>query len=64
MVVGDSKVVPDWFDGISSLIVLSLQCWERKTLELKAAFNSIQCFHIHRSFNAMTYNLSNFALDK
>jgi ribonuclease HI len=64
MVVGDSKVVLDWFVGISSLNVLSLQCWKRKTLELKAAFNSIQCFHIHRSFNTVADNLSKFVLDK
>jgi hypothetical protein len=64
MVVGDSKVIIDWFDGISSLNVLSLQCWKRKTLELKSAFNSIQYFHIHRSFNSLAYYLSKFAFDK
>jgi ribonuclease HI len=64
MVVGDSKVILDWFDGKSHLNVLSLQTWKRKIKDLKLSFRWIQCFHVHRKFNSLADTLSKIALEK
>jgi hypothetical protein len=64
MVVGDSKVILDWFDGKSRLKVLTLQSWMKKIIDLKASFSWIQCFHIHRQFNSVADSLSKLALGK
>jgi hypothetical protein len=38
MVVGDSKIIVDWFDEKSILNVLTLQVWKRNILDLKPFF--------------------------
>jgi hypothetical protein len=39
MVVGDSKVIFDWFDGKFWLKVLTLQSWMKKIIDFKNSFN-------------------------
>jgi hypothetical protein len=62
MVVGDSKVVLDWFVGKSQLNALNLQPWMKKILDIKHSFAWLQCFHVHRQFNALADSLSKSAL--
>ena len=62
MVVGDSKVILDWFDGKSRLKVLTLQSWMKKIIDLKDSFDEIHCFCIHRQFNYVVDSLSKLAL--
>jgi hypothetical protein len=48
MVVGDSKVVLDWFDGKSQLNALNFHPWKKKIMDLKQNFSWLKCFHAHR----------------
>jgi len=62
MVVGDSKVVLDWFVGNLQLNALNPQPWMKTILYIKHSFSWLQCFHVHRQFNALTDSLSKSAL--
>jgi len=62
-VAGDSKVVIDWFNGISALNVITLNQWKERVKELGSFFSQIQVFHIHRSFNSQAYILSKKGLE-
>jgi len=64
MVVGDSKVVLDWFDGKSQLNALNLLPWKKKIMDLKQHFSWLKCFHVHRQFNSLENSFSKQALGK
>jgi len=57
-IVGDSKVVIDWYNQKADLQVMNLQLWKDRIKELGLSFTSIQIFHIHRQFNSVADVLS------
>jgi ribonuclease HI len=50
-VVGDSKVVIDWFKRKTQLDILVMLPWQRKIQDLKESYDSIIIEHIYREFN-------------
>lgn len=61
-IVGDSKVVIDWYNKKAELNVMSLQPWKDRIKELGSSFTSLQIFHIHRIYNTTTDFLSKAGL--
>jgi hypothetical protein len=60
--VGDSKVIIDWFTNANNLQVVYLQPWMRKIRDLSRKFTQLKIQHIYRGFNMEADQLSKEAL--
>jgi ribonuclease HI len=49
--VGDSKVIIDWFTNANNLQVVSLQHWMKKIRDLSRNFTQLKAQHIYREYN-------------
>jgi hypothetical protein len=49
--VGDSKVIIDWFTNDNNLQLISLQPWMTKIRSLNGHFQQIKAQHIYRTYN-------------
>lgn len=57
-IFGDSKIIINWFNNISSCHIHTLSIILNEVLELEAAFNNITCSHIYREHNESADRLS------
>jgi ribonuclease HI len=60
--VGDSKIIIDWFSHENNLHVVSLQPWMTKIRLLSEKFQQLKAQHIYREFNKEVDQLSKQAL--
>jgi ribonuclease HI len=49
--VGDSKIIIDWFANDNNLQVISLQPWMTRIRELSGRFIQLKAHHIYRAYN-------------
>jgi hypothetical protein len=61
-VVGDSKVVVDWFNGVENLECMVFSPWQWHIHELQEYFASISINHTYHVFNRQEDFLSKEAL--
>jgi ribonuclease HI len=60
--VGDSKVIVDWFSFKNNLQVSNLQPWMSKIRQLSGKFQHLKAQHIYREYNKEVDQLSKQAL--
>jgi ribonuclease HI len=60
--VGDSKVIVDWFSSKHNLQVLTLQPWMSRIHQLSENFQELNIQHIYREYNREVDQLSKQAL--
>jgi ribonuclease HI len=60
--VGDSKVIVDWFSYKNNLQVISLQPWMTRIRQMSGSFQNLKIQHIYREFNREADQLSKQAL--
>jgi ribonuclease HI len=60
--VGDSKIIIDWFTNDNNLQVISLQPWMTKIRMLSGSFQQLKAQHIYRVYNKEVDQLSKEAL--
>jgi hypothetical protein len=60
--VGDSKIIIDWFSHENNLQVVSLQPWMTKIRVLSGKFQQLKAQHIYREYNKEVDQLSKQAL--
>ena len=60
--VGDSKVIVDWFSYKNKLQVISLQPWMTRICQMSGRFQNIKIQHIYREFNREANQLSKHTL--
>jgi ribonuclease HI len=60
--VGDSKVIIDWFTNANNLQVVYLQPWMKKIRDLNRKFTQLKIQHIYRGFNMEADQLSKATL--
>jgi ribonuclease HI len=60
--VGDSKVIVDWFSFKNNLQVSNLQHWMSKIRQLSGKFHDLKTQHIYRDYNKEVDQLSKKAL--
>jgi len=61
-VMGDSKIVIDWLNGIGSIQVANLDSWKDRILDLIPYFRSVTFAHVYREINMEADRLSKKAL--
>jgi ribonuclease HI len=62
LLVGDSKIIIDWFNNANKLQALSLQSWMTKIRRLRGRFIQLKAQHIYKSFNKEADQMSKAAL--
>jgi hypothetical protein len=62
LLMGDSKIIIDWYTNNSNLQVISLQSWMNKIRALSRQFQQIKAQHIYRTYNRVANRLSKEAL--
>jgi ribonuclease HI len=60
--VGDSKVIVDWFYLINNIHVINLHPWMSRIHELNENFHNLKVQHIYNEYNREVDNLSKHAL--
>jgi ribonuclease HI len=60
--VGDSKVIVDWFSFKNNLQVINLQPWMSKIRQMSEKFQNLKVQHIYREYNKEVDQLSKQAL--
>jgi hypothetical protein len=60
--VGDSKVIVDWFSFKNNLQVINLQPWMSRIRQLSENFQNLKVQHIYREYNREVDQLSKKAL--
>jgi ribonuclease HI len=60
--VGDSKVIVDWFSFKHNLQVITLQPWLTRIRQLSENFQNLKIQHIYREYNREANQLSKQAL--
>jgi len=60
--VGDSKIIIDWFTNDCNLQVISLQPWMSRIRALSGRFDQIKAQHIYRIYNKKVDELSKKSL--
>jgi hypothetical protein len=60
--VGDSKIIIDWFTNDNNLQVISLQPWMTRIRVLSGRFTQLKAQHIYRAYNKEVDLLSKEAL--
>jgi ribonuclease HI len=60
--VGDSKIIIDWFSHENNLQVVSLQPWMTKIRVLSGKFQQLKAQHIYREYNKEVDQLSKQAM--
>ena len=60
--VGDSKVIIDWFTNANNLQVVSLQPWMKKIRDLSRNFTQLKAQHFYREYNKEVDILSKVSL--
>jgi ribonuclease HI len=61
-ILGDSKVIVDWFNHKAQLQVATLQGWIQKICMLAMNFSFLSLSHIYREYNSVADKLSKEAL--
>jgi ribonuclease HI len=61
--VGDSKVIIEWFNNVNELQVISLLPWMRRIKELSGKFSLLKADHIYRAYNRGADLLSKATLE-
>ena len=61
-IVGDSKLILDWFNDKCTLQVLALELSQMKIRELQEAFQDLKLSHVYKEFNQQADTLSKEAL--
>jgi len=61
-ILGDSRIIIDWLNHKSALLVTSLEGWKQRTIMLANKFLVVQFIHIFREFNKEADKLSKKAL--
>lgn len=56
--IGDSKIIVDWFNGKMDLRILQLKLWKRKVWKLQQQFVDLQILHYYREHNVLANLLS------
>ena len=62
-IVGDSRIIVDWFRGSLHLETLALTHWMERIMQLKTHFSVVNIQHVYRELNATADRLSKLALD-
>jgi hypothetical protein len=62
LLMGDSKVIIDWYTNDNNFQVISLQPWMIKIRALSRHFQQIKAQHIYRTYNQIVDRLSKEAL--
>ena len=62
-IIGDSRIIVDWFRGRVMLDSLTLTHWMDRIMQLKSYFTMVNIQHVYREINTAADNLSKLALD-
>jgi len=62
LLLGDSKIIIDWLNGLADLRVAALNCWKARTKDATLLFRNLTFQHIFREENKEADSLLKKAL--